>query len=132
MKKTLILLVAAVAAIILCSAAIIDASTSLTGTVTVESSAVPALNFSMPADRVGTIYSLMPESVTEACSSAYRDVRRRCSTSDSFTYEGVRVRVTERDGGLVSLSFSIQGYKIHADRLSWTELDSLFLGSESN
>ena len=130
MKKIIILAIAAIAATIaLCSFAAAEENIPSSGTVTLESVSVPALNFSMPASRAVQILALMPDSIVDACRQEYRAVRTKCNTSSRFTHEGVQVRVTGRNGSTVSIEFSVPGYKVSANDVSWTELDAFFAES---
>ena len=130
MKKIIILSIAAIAATIaLCSFVAAEENIPSSGTVTLESVSVPALNFSMPASRAVQILALMPDSIVDACRQEYRVVRTKCNSSSRFTHEGVQVRVTDRNGSTVSIEFSVPGYKVSADDVSWTELDAFFAES---
>jgi len=130
MKKTIILAIAAIAATIaLCSFVAAEENIPSSGTVTLESVSVPALNFSMPVSRAVQILDLMPDSIIDACWQEYKAVRTKCNTSSRFTHEGVQVRVTDRNGSTVSVEFSVPGYKVSANDVSWTELDAFFAGN---
>lgn len=127
MKKTLILLVAAVVAAITLTASVTASDGAVReGTLSFESAAAPALNFTLPMHRAADIYPLLPANITGICAREYDSVRRKCQTSSNFTHEGVKVRVKPSNGSTVTIELSVSGYKITAADVSWEELDRLF------
>ena len=130
MKRTIILLVAAVAAAITLTASVSASDNAhRQGTVTFESSAMPALNFTIPLKRVADIYPLVPENICGICSGEYETVRNKCHSSSNFTHEGVRVRKIQDNGKTVTLVFTLPGYKITVKDALWEDLDQIFVGT---
>jgi hypothetical protein len=131
MKKTILIVIAAVAAtFVLCSAVSAASGNASTGTVSFESTQMPALNCTMQMAAASQIFHLLPGNIAEMCKDEYKAVRGKCVKSDRFTHEGVRVRVTRNDGATVSVEFSVPNYKVVAQDVSWVELDRLFGFSE--
>ena len=129
MKKFIIFTLAAiVAAFTLCSARTNRTGCISEGTVRFESSAMPALNFTMPVSRAADIYRLMPDSVTALCGSEYETVRSKSLRSSTFTHEGVKVRKTGDDPSMTFV-FSVPGYKVTVSEVSWEDLDLFFIGT---
>ena len=127
MKKTLLIVIAALAAtVVLCSAVSGHSGNASTGTVSFESARMPALNCSMPMATADRIFQLLPGNIVHLCKDEYKAVRGKCNRSSRFTHEGVSVRVTRNDGATVSVEFSVPGYKVTAQDVSWAELDDLF------
>ena len=131
MKKTILIVIAAVAAtFVLCSAASAVSENASSGNVSFESTQMPALNCSMQMASASQIFHLLPGNITDMCRDEYKAVRGKCAKSSNFTHEGVRVRVTENNGTTVSVVFSVPNYKVIAQDVSWVELDRLFGLSE--
>ncbi len=131
MKKTILIVIAALAAIfVLCSAATAFSENASSGSVSFESTQMPALNCSMQMAAASQIFHLLPGNIADMCRNEYKAVRGKCAQSSSFTHEGVRVRVTENNGTTVSVVFSVPNYKVVARNVSWVELDRLFGFSE--
>ena len=130
MKKTLILLAAALVATLTLTASVgaYDEAHGI-GTVTFESQALPELNFTMPMNQAAQIYRLVPDNIKAMCSREYEVVRGKCSTSSRFTHEGVRIRKVEDNGATVSLEFSMSGYKLLVKNATWEEMDQMFRGT---
>ena len=129
MNKLIIFTVAAiVAAVTLSSATVNLAGGSSDSTVRFESTAMPALNFTMPVSRAADIYRLMPESITDLCGSEYEAVRDKTFKSTSFTHQGVTVKRTGENPSM-TFTFSVPGYKVIVSDVSWDELDHLFTGT---
>lgn len=127
MKKTIIIVIAAVAAAVaLCSSVSAADGNSSTGTVSFESSRTPALNCSLQMAAASQIFHLLPGNLVDLCKDEYKAVRGKCAQSSRFTHEGVNVRVTRNDGATASVEFSIPNYKVVAQDVSWAELDRLF------
>lgn len=127
MKKTIFAIIAAVAAtFVLCSAASAAGENASTGTVSLESTRMPALNCSMQMETASRIFRLLPGNIIDLCKDEYRAVRGKCNRSRRFTHEGVNVRVTGNADGIVTVEFSVPGYKVVARDVSLTELDGLF------
>lgn len=132
MKKFIIITIAAIAAAVtLCSAGSSLTGNASNGTVRFESASVPALNCTMPVSRAAAIFRLMPESVTSVCIDEYGVVRKKCLRTSSFTYEGVKVRMTGEDPSL-TFDFSIPGYRVTVSGVSWDDLDVLFSDTAGN
>ena len=130
MKKTLIILLAAlIAAITLTAFVSASDSAQWQGTVTFESSAMPSLNFAVPLKRVADIYPLVPENIIGICSGEYETVRKKCNSSSSFIHEGVKVRKIKDDGTSVSLELSLPGYEVTVKDALWENLDQIFIGA---
>jgi hypothetical protein len=130
MKRTIILLVAAVAAAITLTASVsASESAQWQGTVTFESSAMPALNFTVPLKRVADVYPLVPDNICGICSGEYETVRKKCDSSSRFTHEGVRIRKIQDDGTTVTLEFALSGYKVTVKDALWENLDQIFIGA---
>lgn len=127
MKKIIVILVAALAAITLTASISASDSVPSRGTVSFESASMPVLNFTMPFQRAEGIYSLLPGNIRDICAREYRTVKGKCLSSYRFTHEGVSVRVTN-NGPTVSIELSAQGYKVTADNVTLDELDRLFVG----
>ena len=125
MKKFLIIAIAAIAAITLCSATFNESESDYTGSVRFESTSRPSLNFTMSLDRANDIYRLLPESVTGTCANEYKAVRRKAAASSRFIHEGVSVTLTGNDPSLTFV-FSTSGYKVTVSDVSWAELDLIF------
>ena len=98
---------------------------TISGTVRVESSAEPALNFSMPLSQVEAIYQLMPESVSSYCEQEYLAVRKKMLKSSRFTHEGVKVEWHGRETSM-DITFTVQGYKLTVSNVSLYTLDGIF------
>ena len=127
MKKTIFIVIAAIAAtFVLCSAASAAGENASTGIVSFESARTPALNCSMPMETASRIFHLLPGNIADLCKAEYKAVRGKCNTSSRFTHEGVNVRVTGNDGATVSVEFTVPGYKVVVRNASLTELDGLF------
>ena len=131
MKKIMLIAIAAIAAVIsLCSAAsAVLSDNSSAGTVSLESSAVPALNCTMSISRAEDIIHLLPESITSLCKQEYVTVKGKCRNHSNFKYEGVNISLAGTDPSL-NITFSVPGYKVIVDNVSWTTLDSLFCMSK--
>ena len=127
MKKTIILLAAALVAALTLTASVsaYDEAHGI-GTVTFESQALPELNVTMSLNQAAQIYRLAPENIQAMCSREYEVVRAKFSTSSRFTHEGVRIRKVEGDGATVSLEFSTSGYKILVKNATWKDMDQMF------
>ena len=132
MKKIIAIVIAAVAAVVALTAAV-SAPESITteGKVSIESSAVPALNCTMSIDRVGDIYRLVPGNIDDVCRKEYIAIREKCGSRSRFTHEGVNVQVKD-NGGTVTMVFSITGYKLTVSDVTWKELDNIFIGPNGN
>ena len=129
MNKLIIFTVAAiVAAVTLSSATVNLAGGSSDSTVRFESTAMPALNFTMPVSRAADIYRLMPESITDLCGSEYEAVRDKTFKSTSFTHQGVTVKRTGENPSM-TFTFSVPGYRVIVSNVSWDDLDLLFIGT---
>ena len=129
MKKFIIFTLAAIVAAVTLSSATINLTGSTSnGSVRIESSSVPALNFTMPVSRAADIYRLMPESITALCESEYEAVRAKSFKSTSFTHQGVTVKRTGENPSM-TFTFSVPGYKVIVSDVSWDELDLLFTGT---
>ena len=132
MKRILIITIAVIATTItLCSATSSMSSNTSNGTLRFESTTMPALNCTLPMSRVTAIYRLLPESLTNLCFSEYQTVRDKLNHSSTFTHEGVRVRMTGEDP-MMTIIFTIQGYKLTVTDVSWNDIDSVFNGSIAN
>lgn len=128
MKKVLVIALATITAVvILCSAAsaVISSGNTSNGVIYFESTNSPALNFSLPVSRAEEIYQLLPESVTTVCEQEYTLVRNKCSRTKSFTHEGVSIKYTGVDPSM-SFVFSIPGYKLTVNEVSWNTIDKMF------
>ena len=124
MKKTIIILIAAIAAtFVLCSAASATSENASSGNVSFESYQMPALNCSMQMETASQIFHLLPGNIGDMCRDEYKTVRGKCAKSGSFTHEGVKVQVTENNGTTASVVFSVPNYKVIAQNVSWEELD---------
>ena len=129
MKKFIIFILAAiVAAVTLSSATVNLAGGTFDGTVRFESSAMPALNFTMPISRAADIYRLMPESITVLCGSEYESVRDKSVRSRSFTHQGVTVKRMGENPSM-TFTFTVPGYRVIVSDVSWDDLDLLFIGN---
>ena len=130
MNKFIIITLAAItAAITLCSAtSALTTGSTPDGTVRFESTAMPALNFTMPFSRTIDIHRLMPESITTLCGSEYEAVRHEFFNSTSFTHQGVTVKRSGEEPSM-TFTFSVPGYKFTLSDVSWEDLDSLFIGT---
>ena len=129
MNKLIIFTVAAiVAAVTLSSATVNLAGGSSDSTVRFESTAMPALNFTMPVSRAADIYRLMPESINDLCGSEYEAVRDKTFKSTSFTHQGVTVKRTGENPSM-TFTFSVPGYRVIVSNVSWDDLDLLFIGT---
>ena len=129
MKKFIIFTLAAIfAAVTLSSATVNLAGGTSDGTVRFESTAMPALNFTMPVSRATDIYRLMPESITALCGSEYEAVRAKSFKSTSFTHQGVTVKRTGENPSM-TFTFSVPGYRVIVSNVSWDDLDLLFIGT---
>ena len=132
MKRIIIIVIAAiVAAITLCSASLNLGDRAPKGIVQFESTAIPALNFTIPVSRAQDIFRLMPDSITTLCVSEYEAVRSKCNQKSRFTHEGVAVQWTGNDPNL-TISFAVSGYKLTVIDVSWGDLDVMFAGSAGN
>ena len=130
MKKTFILLVAVlVAAVTLTASVSASDSAQWQGTVIFESSAMPALNFTVPLKRVDDVYPFIPDNISEICSGEYETVKKKCNSSSRFTHEGVRIRKIQDDGKTVTLEFTLSGYKVTVKDALWENLDRIFIGA---
>ena len=133
MKKFFILAVAALAAIV--SVSVMSSSVKANdeipseGTVSFESSAMPVLNFTMPIGQAKNIYRLVPSNIADICAKEYTTIKQKCNSSSDFTYEGVRVKV-KKDGSSLTFVFSLNGNKLTASDVTWTELDTIFGSSK--
>ena len=125
MKKFLIIIVAAIAAITLCSATLNESDSTLSGSVRFESTSMPSLNFTMSVSRANDIYKLMPESFAETCASEYKAVRLKAGKYTRFPHEGVSVTRTGNDPSM-TIVFSKPGYKVIVSDVSWADLDLMF------
>ena len=132
MKKIITIAVAAVAAIAVFSAYAGTTNDSpAKGTVSLESSALPALNCTMSIDHVWDIYRLVPTNIDDVCRNEYIDIRQKCNSRAHFTHEGVDVQTEEIDGK-VSIVFSFNGYRLTVKNVTWRELDNMFIGPDGN
>ncbi len=132
MKKIIIIAVAAVAAIAVFTAKAGTTNDSpVKGTVSFESSVMPALNCTMSIDQVWDIYRLIPLNIDDVCRNEYINIRQKCESRAHFTHEGVDVQ-TKDVGGNVSIVFSYKGYKLTVKNVTWRELDNMFIGSDGN
>lgn len=127
MKKIIVLLVTAIAAITFTAAVSASDSISSDGTVSFESASMPVLNFTMPFQRAESICNLLPSNLRDICAKEYKTVRSKYGYSSRFTHEGVSVRVMD-NGQTVTVELSAQGYKLTAGNVTWEELDRLFGG----
>ena len=125
MKKIIVLLVTAIAAITFTAAVSASDSVPSQGTVSFESASMPALNFTVPFQRAESICSLLPSNLRDICAKEYRTARSKYGTSSRFTHKGVSIRVMD-NGQTVTLELSNQGYKLTAGNVTWEELDRLF------
>ena len=125
MKKIIVLLVTAIAAITFTAAVSASDSVPSQGTVSFESASMLALNFTVPFQRAESICSLLPSNLRDICAKEYRTARSKYGTSSRFTHKGVSVRVMD-NGQTVTLELSNQGYKLTAVNVTWEELDRLF------
>lgn len=128
MKKVIIIIVATVATIAFTASISASNNNPSQGVVSFESSAMPTLNCSMSLQNARNLFVLIPGNIQDICREEYKKVSNKCSRSSSFTHEGVYVRVTHNDGQLATIVFTVPGYKITAQDVSWKELDGMFLG----
>ena len=127
MKKFIVILVAAFAAITLTAAISASDSVPSRGTVSFESASMPVLNFTMPFQRAEGIYSLLPGNIRDICAREYSAVKGKSLSSSRFAHEGVSVRV-RNNGPTLTVELSALGYKVTADSVTMEELDRLFGG----
>lgn len=80
----------------------------------------------MQMETASRIFRLLPGNIVDLCKDEYSAVRGKCNRSSRFTHEGVNVRVTGNADGIVTVEFSVPGYKVVARDVSLTELDGLF------
>lgn len=130
MKKAIIIIAAAIAAIAFTASISASGNIPSQGVVSFESSAMPALNCSMSLQNARNLFVLIPGNIQDICREEYKNVSNKCSRSSSFTHEGVYVRVTRNDGQSATIVFTVPGYKITAQDVSWKELDGMFLDTE--
>ena len=128
MKKFIIVVIAAVAAIALTASVSASNHPSAEGTISFESSSMPALNCSVSMKDAISIDRFAPGNIAGICEEQYMEVRRKCSKSSSFTHEGVKDCVKERNGDRVSIELSVPGYKITANNVRWDDLELMFVG----
>lgn len=128
MKKLIAIVIAATAAIVTLTASISASDNNSAGTVSFESSSMPALNCTVSISHAKEIYRLIPGNISELCEKEYVAVQKKCSSRSHFTHEGVDVRVSE-SGETVTIVFSVSGYKVTASNVTWDELDNMFIVS---
>lgn len=128
MKKPLVIIIAAIAAISLTASVIAAPSPSSEGTVSFECASMPALNCSISILEASRIYSLVPGNIRDICEEQYVIVSDMCARNPRFTYQGVNVRVMKNDGRVATIEFSVPGYKITAQDVSWKDLAIIFVG----
>ena len=126
MKKTIIILIAVVAAVSLTASESASDNNRSKGVISFESSAMPALNCSMSIQNASNIYKLVPGNIREICEEEYIKVSDKCSRYARFTHEGVNVTVVQNDGTTATIVFSVPGYKVTAEDVSWQDLDIIF------
>ena len=127
MKKALIIIGVVIAAISLTAYAA-NASSESDGTVYFECAAMPALNCSLSIVEFSRIYSMAPDNIRDICEEQYVIVSDKCAKNPRFTYQGVNVRVLKNDGKVATIEFSVPGYKITTQDVSWKDLDIIFVG----
>ena len=93
------------------------------GTVSFESTALPALNCTLSLKSAAGIYELVPMNVQGICAQEYDTVRQKLFSSANVTYQGVRIRKLQDDGKTVTLELSYQGYKVTVKDALWEDLD---------
>lgn len=126
MKNYFKFIVAAVAALILTTAAVNAAVTIVAEeTITVTSQSVPAANCKLALSQAESIFHLLPSEVQDQCRSEYTRLSKKCKTTPSFKYQGVSFNVSE-NSGLVDLTLSYKGYVLKVENTTWAHLDQIF------
>lgn len=126
MKKNILSIGAAIAALFIFSTTSFAEENTTSGKIVFTSTAVPALNCTMPVSTASIIFRMMPESIVKLCKKEYKAVRKKIEKSSNFKHEGVNVKITNNNGSTATVLFSAQGYQLCASDVSWSELDKLF------
>lgn len=124
MRKTILTFFVAIVAIFTLSA-FVNSTAPSSGSVTFEAVKAPALDCTLPIQRVMDIYRLLPDNLAEACRNEYASVRQKSRSRSRFTHEGVDVRIKE-NGVALTIEFQVTGYKVCVNDVTWQELDNLF------